>query len=108
MIRNKIYKGKQFGFWYESMMFSLLAIGLRNALRRLLRTSGAFGEINYAATNSAAVRGSTSVNQSSLNTKIERKQMLNVKPVLVEQHCTAMNDDARANASTRLLSHLKS
>ena len=51
-------------------------------------SSGAIGEINYAATNGAAVRGSTSVNQSSLNTKTERKQMLTVKPVPLEQGAT--------------------
>ena len=93
MMHKIIYTRRKFGFWYESMMFSILRICLRNALQRILTTT-------LQPNNGAAVRGSASNKQSSLNTKTERKNISNAKPVLVDQHRTTMNDDARANATS--------
>jgi hypothetical protein len=55
-------------------------------------------EVNYAATNCATVRGSASAKKISLNAKTERTKLMNVKPMVLEQECTIMNEDARAIA----------
>ena len=70
------------------MMFSILD---RSPQCVAAHPQGALGEINYAGRNCAAVRGSAAVKQSSLNAKTEHE-----KPVLLEQHCTTMHDDAKA------------
>ena len=58
-------------------------------------------KISMQEQHSDALRGSASVKKDSLNAKNGRTKIMNVKPVLHEQQCMAMNDDAGCNCQRR-------